>query len=117
MVRALLESGKYVEAEPLARECLALREKQIPDDWRAFNARSMLGGALLGQKKYGEETEVMLLNGYEGMKQRENTIPPAGRPRLKEALQRLVQLYAETNRPDQAAEWKQKLAEFNKAET
>jgi tetratricopeptide (TPR) repeat protein len=108
------KAGNYAEAEPLARQCLALREKQIPDDWRAFNARSMLGGTLLGQKKYGEETEAMLLTGYKGMKQRENTIPSDGRLRLKETLQRLVQLYEETNRPDQAAEWKQKLDEFNK---
>jgi hypothetical protein len=56
----------------------------------------------------------MLLTGYKGMKQRENTIPSDGRLRLKETLQRLVQLYEETNRPDQAAEWKQKLDEFNK---
>jgi eukaryotic-like serine/threonine-protein kinase len=44
----LLEEGKFAEAEPLARECLALRETMIPDDWRTFNARSMLGGSLLG---------------------------------------------------------------------
>ena len=59
----------------------------------------------------------MLLSGYEGMKQREAKIPPAGKPRLKETLQRLVQLYEETGRPAQAAEWKQKLAQFEKAET
>jgi serine/threonine protein kinase len=100
----LLDAGKFVEAEPLARDCLTLREKQIPDDWRAYNARSMLGGALLGQKKYGKETEAMLLAGYKGMKQREATIPPDGRPRLKEALQRLAQFYEE-----------QKLAEFDQA--
>jgi len=112
----LLAAGKYVEAEPLARDFLALSEKQIPDDWREFNARSMLGGALLGQKKYGEETEAMLLTGYRGMKQRENTIPPAGRPRLREALQRLVRLYEETKRPDQAAQSRQRLAELNHTE-
>jgi len=37
-------------------------------------------------------------------------------PRLTEALQRLVQLYEATDRPAQAAAWKQKLAEFEKAE-
>lgn len=63
------------------------------------------------------EAEPLLLSGYEGMKQRKDQIPVVGRPRLKEALQRLVQLYGATNRPDQAAEWKKKLAEFAKAET
>jgi hypothetical protein len=48
------------------------------------------------------------------MKQREADIPAAGKPRLQEALQRLVQLCEATGRTDQAAEWKQKLAEFEK---
>ena len=75
----------------------------------------MLGGSLLGQKKYAE-AEPFLLSGYEGMKQREIMIPREGKPRLKEALQRLVHLYEATDRPDQAAGWKQKLAEFDKTE-
>jgi hypothetical protein len=55
----------------------------------------------------------LLLSGYEGLKQRQDTIPANGGVRLKEALQRLVQLYEDTGRPDQAAEWHQKLAEFD----
>ncbi|MBI2927182.1 MAG: hypothetical protein HYY24_15930 [Verrucomicrobia bacterium] len=112
----LLAGGKFVEAEPLARDCLSLRERLIPDDWRTFNAQSRLGGSLLGQKKYAD-AEPLLLSGYEGMKQREDKIPPAGRPRLKETIQRLVQLYDATGRSDQVAEWKQKLTEFEKAES
>jgi tetratricopeptide (TPR) repeat protein len=112
---ALLANGKFAEAEPLARECLAIREKQNSDDWLTFNARSLLGGSLLGQKKHAE-AEPLLLAAYEGMKQHEARIPTNGRPRLKETLQRLVQLYDATARPDQAAQWKQKLAEFTKAE-
>ncbi|HZQ45744.1 MAG TPA: tetratricopeptide repeat protein, partial [Verrucomicrobiae bacterium] len=113
--QAMLMAGKFAEAEPLARECLAIREKQIPDAWRAFNARSMLGGTLLGQGKYAE-AEPLLLAGYEGMKQREDKIPANGKVRLKESLQRLVQLYDATGRADKAAEWKPKLAEFERVE-
>jgi tetratricopeptide (TPR) repeat protein len=113
LTRTLLAGGKFIQAEPLARECLAIRERKLPDEWRAFSARSMLAGALLGQKKY-TEAEPLLLSGYEGMKQREDKIPTEGKPRLKETLQRLVQLYEATGRPDQAAAWKQKLAEFEK---
>ena len=104
---ALLAAGKFAETEPLARECLVLREKQIPDDWRTFNARSMLGGSLLGQKKYAE-AEPLLLSGYEGMKQREAQIPGEGKPRLTEAMARLERLYEATARPGLAAEWKQR---------
>ncbi len=106
----LLQGGKFAEAERPARECLALREAEIPDNWRTFNARSLLGGSLLGQKKYAA-AEPLLLSGYEGLRQRERQIPPEGKPRLREALQRLVQLYEVTDQPDQAAQWKYKLAE------
>jgi tetratricopeptide (TPR) repeat protein len=109
----LLNGEKFRDAEPLARECLESREKNIPDDWRTFNTRSLLGGSLLGQKKYAE-ARPLLLTGYEGMKQRENLIPAVGKPRLKEALQRLVQFCQET-KSEQATEWKQKLAELDQA--
>ena len=99
LAAARLREGKFAEAEVLARECLSLREKTIPDNWRTFNAQSMLGGSLLGQKKYAE-AEPLLLSGYKGMKQREAGIPPEGKPRLSETLQRLVQLYGATDRLD-----------------
>ena len=51
------------------------------------------------------------------MNQREAKIPAIGKPHLKEALQRLVQLYDATERPDQAAGWKLKLAESEKVGT
>jgi len=113
--RDLLNAGKFAEAEAMARECLALREKQIPDSWRAFNARSLLGGSLLGQKKYAE-AEPLLVSGYVGMEQREDQIPAGGKSHLKEALRRLVQLYETTDQSEKAAQWRQKLAEANKAE-
>jgi serine/threonine protein kinase len=114
LTMARLSEGKFVEAEGLARECLIIREIQIPDDWRTFNAQSMLGGSLLGQKKY-VEAEPLLLSGYEGMKQREVEIPPEGKARLNETLQRLAQLYDATQRPEQAAEWRKKLTELETA--
>ena len=109
---SLLQAGKFAEAEPVARECLALREKLIPDSWYRFNAESLLGGSLLGQKRYAD-AEPLLLAGYEGLKQREEKIPDAGKSRPKEARQRLVQLYEETNRPDQAAKLKKELESLN----
>jgi hypothetical protein len=47
------------------------------------------------------------------MKQREIKVPMEGKPRLRETLQRLVQLYEATSRPDQAAECDQKLKLLN----
>ena len=70
--------------------------------------KDMLGGSLLGQQKYAE-AEPLLLAGYEGLQQREQTIPPRGKVRLTEAIERLVQLYEATSEDDKAAEWRTKL--------
>jgi eukaryotic-like serine/threonine-protein kinase len=118
----LLTLKAWDEAEPLIHEALTIREKVQPDAWTTFNTKSMLGGALLGQKKFAE-SEPLLLAGYEGLKQRETTIPEQSKVlRLPEALERLVQLYTDwhTAEPDKgydakAAEWQQKLDEHNAA--
>ena len=61
----LLEQAKWSEAEPVLRECLAIRDKAMPDDWRRFNAMSLLGGALLGQGRYAE-AEPLIVPGTRG---------------------------------------------------
>ena len=66
----------------------------------------MLGGALLGQKKYADAEPVLLLKGYEGTTLWEKSIPPQGATRIPEALDRLVELYTATNRPDEAKKWR-----------
>jgi len=110
LANVLCKEGKLAEAEPLARQCLSIREQKLPDFWETFCTRSVLGGILLGQKKYAE-AEPFLLTGYQGMREREAQRPILIKTRLAEAAERLVQLYEETNRPGQAAEWKKKLAE------
>jgi hypothetical protein len=106
---ALLNLKKWAEAEPLLRECLAIREKKQPDVWATFNTQSMLGGVLLGQKQYAN-AEPLLLAGYAGMRKREGTIPPQGRPRLVEAAERLVRLYEALGRKADVARWAKELA-------
>jgi hypothetical protein len=104
----LLQQGQWSAAEPVLRECLAVREKSQPDDWRTFNSRSQLGGSLLGQKKF-VESEPLIVAGYEGLKAREAKISTPGKPLLPEAAQRVVQLYEAWGKPEQAAAWKEKL--------
>jgi hypothetical protein len=115
LTQTLLAGQKFTEAEQPARECLTIREKQLPDDWLTFNARNLLGGSLLGQKKYAE-AEPILLSSYEGMKQREGKIPSAGKARVKENLRRLVQLYEATGQSEKTVEWNRNLAAFDGAE-
>jgi tetratricopeptide (TPR) repeat protein len=109
------QAGDFSEAESLMRRCLVLKEKKLPDDWRTFTAQNLLGGILMLEKRYAE-AEPLLLSGYNGMKQREKKIPAEGRE-FKGAIGGLVQLYESTGRPDQAAEWKKRLDEFEQSAT
>ena len=43
------------------------------------------------------------------MKKQEAKIPPQGKPRLLEAVQRLVQLYEATGMKEEAAKWRKEL--------
>ncbi|MBL8824627.1 MAG: tetratricopeptide repeat protein [Planctomycetia bacterium] len=110
----LLEAKSFTEAEPLLRECLTIRENSQPDAWRTFYTQSMLGGALLGQKKY-TEAEQLLLKGYEGMKAREKTMQLQDNTRLPEALDRLIQLYTETSKPEEVKKWQAEKEKLPKA--
>ena len=46
------------------------------------------------------------------MKQREKSIPPQGNTRLPEALDRLIELYTATNKPDEAKKWQAERAKY-----
>jgi len=45
------------------------------------------------------------LAGYEGMKQRQKTMPPQGNTRIPETLDRLIELYTSTNKRDELKKW------------
>jgi tetratricopeptide (TPR) repeat protein len=107
----LLHAGKPGAAESVLRECLELRERHQPGAWVTFNTRSMLGGALLGQKRYAE-AELLLLAGYQGMKERRGSIPPAAQARLAEAADRLVELYTALRDPGQVSRWRAERAAY-----
>jgi hypothetical protein len=75
----------------------------------------LLGGALLGQRRYAE-AEPLLLQGYEGLKQRAATLPPQVRNTgFTQALTWLVQLYDGWHRSGEAAKWRKELEAHRKA--
>ena len=98
----------WEEAEPILRECLAIRQKKAADDWRTFNTQSMLGQALLGQGKFAD-AEPLLLGGLRGMKQRSAKVPADRKVLVTECLKRLVQLYDAWGKPAEAAKWRKEL--------
>jgi serine/threonine protein kinase len=108
----LLLQHRYSEAAQKAREAIALFEKNEKKheeiDWLLPNAKNVLGGALLGQKKYAE-AEPLLLQGYEGMKRAEAMMIAQWRYRLPDACERVVRYYEETKQPEKAREWRERL--------
>jgi serine/threonine protein kinase len=104
----LLHQAKWPEAEKLLRECLAIRAAKLPTDWSRFNAMSQLGAALLGQGRHGE-AEPLIVQGYEGLKAREDKIPVRMKSFRPEAAERVVRLYEVWGKPVQAAAWRAKL--------
>jgi tetratricopeptide (TPR) repeat protein len=107
--RCLLQSGGAVEAEPLLRECLLVRQKQQADAWETYHTQSLLGGSLLGQKKYAA-AEPLLLAGYEGMKQRQAKIYFPDQVYMAEGVERLVALYQAWGKKEEADRWRRKSA-------
>jgi hypothetical protein len=106
--RCLIREGKWIEAEPVLREDLLVREKKDPDGWMTFEVRSVLGNSFLGRERYAE-AESLIVSGYEGMKAREAKIPAWSRYRLVEAAERVIRLYKAWDKPDQVARWRARL--------
>jgi len=103
-----LEQAEYVEAETLLRSLLSLYEKIGSNSWLRFNTQSQLGASLTGQSKFAE-AEPFLVAGYNGMVERQASIPAASRPDLESSGIRLIQLYQNWGKPEKAAEWSRKL--------
>ena len=80
----LLLQHKPAEAELKLRECLAIRQRTMPDDWTTALTKSLLGQALLDQKKFAD-AEPLLLAAYDGLKKRKEAIPPQERSRISES--------------------------------
>lgn len=109
----LLGRKKSVEAESVLRVILGTRGTKEPNAWTTFHLKSMLGGVLCDQMKYSE-AEPLLLAGYEGLKKHAAEIPPGGKVRVTQAIERLVQLYESWGKPDELARWQMELKSSGK---
>ncbi len=100
----LLQDKRYKEAEQCARECLTIRQQEMPDSWLTNNAQSILGRSLAAQERYAE-AESLLLSGYQGLKEREETIPDPFKARVTEALDAIIELYEDWDKPETHGKW------------
>ena len=135
-VLALLQARAYDAAEVFARRTVLLRQMLFPADhpeeWLAWNAKSLLGGALLGQSIRDldtspqvaeaklEEASPLLVESAQWMRGGDRVPPPSqtGGDRVAEAVSRVVELYDTWNllapaagHDQQAASWRQRLAD------
>jgi hypothetical protein len=70
---------------------------------------SELGAALAGQAKYAE-AERMLVEGFEGLLDREERIPSRLKGELTAAGERIAPFYEAWGQPAAAARWRERLA-------
>jgi serine/threonine-protein kinase len=100
----LLLQERYDEAEPIAREAVAMNRT---GDHKFSFWVGVLGAVHLGQKKYAD-AEPLLLKGYEGMKRVEG-INLHHKKRTTEIGRWIIRLYESTNQPEKARLWRGQL--------
>jgi hypothetical protein len=109
--RLRLKQHKPAEAESQAQRALAIRLDRRPDHWTRSDAVSLVGAALAGQKKY-TDAEPLLIQGYEGLNEREERIPFVWRKkRPAEAGARILDLYEAWGKKDKADRWRRTLGD------
>ncbi|MFO0814159.1 MAG: tetratricopeptide repeat protein [Gemmatales bacterium] len=100
----LCQQNKWAEADPVLYECLVQSQKKSPNSWETFDTQYWLGHVLLKLKKY-QEAETHLLSAYQGLKQNEKLIPAPFKNKISMTLDHLIQVYTETNKPDEVKKW------------
>ncbi|MBX3399647.1 MAG: protein kinase [Gemmataceae bacterium] len=107
----LMKQEKWVEAESTLRDGLIILEKTRPGSFGVLIAKSTLGRALLGQKKYAE-AESHLLAAFEEFKVMDSkNIPVAYKVQI-ELIDRIIELYTATNKPDELKKYQQLRANY-----
>ena len=107
--RIRLSAGKFKEAESTLRGALQSYDKTMPDTWQRYYCETLLGTSLADQKNFAE-AEPLLLEGYQGMIERDRTIDAPNRGLSRGAAERLIQLYRDRGKVKEAADLQAKLA-------
>ncbi len=113
LLLSLENQEKYEEAEPMLRQQFADRERENPQSWLTSNTRSRLGRAVLASGQTPEARK-LILDGFEQLKARQEEIPFAWRGlRLREAAQRVIDLFEQTGKPAEAQKWKSIMNQYH----
>jgi eukaryotic-like serine/threonine-protein kinase len=103
-----VQQQKFLEAEPELRQALASYEKSKSNDWQKYKCQSLLGISLAGQQKYAE-AEPLLIEGYQGMVEREAKMPFDAVRFVEQAREQIVKFYDAWAKPEKATEWREKM--------
>lgn len=104
MVQGLIygNTQRTAEAEKLLREAVRIRSENVPEThFLRATANGALGEFLTTQRRF-PEAEPLLVSSYESLKQSQN----ASSPRMRLALERLVELYEKWQKPDLATKYR-----------
>ncbi len=111
---ALAETGlgNFEAAEVCAAESVAMAEVLLPNDWRLFNARSVLGNCLTGTQQF-EKAEELLLAAHEALEARQAEIPSPIRYKFTLAsFDRIIELYRSLKQESQVEAWQQNKRQY-----
>jgi tetratricopeptide (TPR) repeat protein len=116
---SLLGQCQIVQENPAAaekslRDSLAIYEKKQPQSVQRHHTESVLGAALVRQKKY-DEAELPLVRSANALKADATRLAPPYYRLLLDAVLRVIDLYDAWDRPDDAARWRKELATLQKA--
>lgn len=105
----LKEKSDGAQAEPFARESLSLRRKADAAWWMIASSESLVGAALLEQRKLNEAYPYVISSAKQ-LLARKDEMPEAARPRLAESIARAVDLCEQTGKAEESTYWSKELS-------
>lgn len=114
----IMENNKAINVEPIIRERLAMCEAKRPGGWQAFYCKALLGHTFLSQTRYSDAQQ-LLLEAYNGLKvENVKAVGTSQRyNRMIDTLERLIELYSEWDKPEEADKWRAILAAASRPAT
>jgi hypothetical protein len=90
----------------MLRDAAARYRKVKSDSWARYHNEYQLGASLAGQGRLAE-AEPLLIAGYRGMVQRENSVAASFKSFSAQARDRIIQFYQDWGKPEKAAEFRE----------
>ena len=111
----LIESNQIDEAE-LKLAGLKVKSLLLPPSYLHFLLKSLEGKIKSRRKEYAA-AEPLLIEGYEGLKEHQASIPDIHTMVLPNAARRLISLYSAVHKPEEVARWEKELHSLNSGGT